>query len=83
LRINNGNTNAIQATNGFSASCYIRVTANPTSPGVERYITGTGTYLFPIGEVDGSTDKYTPAEVYIITPLLVMATLPSTLSTKY
>jgi fibronectin-binding autotransporter adhesin len=65
LRINNGNTDAIQPTGGFSATRYIRVTANPTSPGVERYITGTGTYLFPIGEVDGSTDKYTPAEVYI------------------
>jgi fibronectin-binding autotransporter adhesin len=67
LRINNGNTNAIQATSGFSATRYIRVTANPTSPGVERYITGTGNYLFPIGEVDGSTDKYTPAEVNINT----------------
>jgi hypothetical protein len=67
LRINNGNTNAIQATGGFSATRYIRVTANPTSPGVERYITGTGNYLFPIGEVDGSTNKYTPAEVYITT----------------
>ena len=67
LRINNGNTNAIQATGGFSATRYIRVTANPTSPGVERYITGTGNYLFPIGEVDGGTDKYTPAEVNINT----------------
>jgi fibronectin-binding autotransporter adhesin len=67
LRINNGNTNAIQATSGFSATRYIRVTANPTSPGVERYITGTGNYLFPIGEVDGSTNKYTPAEVNINT----------------
>jgi fibronectin-binding autotransporter adhesin len=67
LRIDNGNTNAIQATGGFSATRYIRVTANPTSPGVERRITGTGNYLFPIGEVDGSTNKYTPAEVYIIT----------------
>jgi fibronectin-binding autotransporter adhesin len=67
LRINNGNTNAIQATSGFSATRYIRVTANPTSPGVERYITGTGNYLFPIGEVDGSTNKYTPAEVNITT----------------
>jgi fibronectin-binding autotransporter adhesin len=67
LRINNGNTNAIQATSGFSATRYIRVTANPTSPGVERYITGTGNYLFPIGEVDGTTNKYTPAEVNINT----------------
>jgi fibronectin-binding autotransporter adhesin len=67
LRINNGNTNAIQPTGGFSATRYIRVTANPTSPGVERYITGTGNYLFPIGEVDGTTNKYTPAEVYITT----------------
>jgi fibronectin-binding autotransporter adhesin len=67
LRINNGNPNAIQPTGGFSATRYIRVTANPTSPGVERYITGTGNYLFPIGEVDGSTDKYTPAEVNINT----------------
>jgi fibronectin-binding autotransporter adhesin len=67
LRIDNGNTNAIQATSGFSATRYIRVTANPTSPGVERRITGTGNYLFPIGEVDGSTNKYTPAEVYINT----------------
>lgn len=67
LRIDNGNTNAIQATSGFGNTCYIRVTANPTSPGVERYITGTGNYLFPIGVVDGSTNKYTPAEVYITT----------------
>jgi fibronectin-binding autotransporter adhesin len=67
LRIDNGNTNAIQATGGFSATRYIRVTANPTSPGVERRITGTGNYLFPIGEVDGSTNKYTPAEVNINT----------------
>jgi fibronectin-binding autotransporter adhesin len=67
LRINNGNTNAIQATGGFGNTRYIRVTANPTSPGVERRITGTGNYLFPIGEVDGTTNKYTPAEVYIIT----------------
>lgn len=67
LRINNGNTNAIQATGGFGTTRYIRVTANPTSPGVERYITGTGNYLFPIGEVDGSTNKYTPAEVNINT----------------
>jgi fibronectin-binding autotransporter adhesin len=67
LRINNGNTNAIQPTGGFSASRYIRVTANPTSPGVERYITSTGSYLFPIGEVDGTTNKYTPAEVNINT----------------
>jgi fibronectin-binding autotransporter adhesin len=67
LRINNGNTNAIQPTGGFSATRYIRVTANPTSPGVERRITGTGNYLFPIGEVDGTTNKYTPAEVYITT----------------
>jgi fibronectin-binding autotransporter adhesin len=67
LRINNGNTNAIQATGGFSATRYIRVTANPTVPGLERYITGTGNYLFPIGEVDGSTNKYTPAEVNINT----------------
>jgi fibronectin-binding autotransporter adhesin len=67
LRINNGNTNAIQATSGFGNTCYIRVTANPTSPGVERRITGTGNYLFPIGEVDGTTNKYTPAEVNINT----------------
>jgi fibronectin-binding autotransporter adhesin len=67
LRINNGNTNAIQATGGFGSTRYIRVTANPTSPGVERYITGTGSYLFPIGEVDGTTNKYTPAEVNINT----------------
>jgi hypothetical protein len=65
LRINNGATGAISATGGgFGTDKHIRVTANPTSPGLERYITGTGNYLFPIGEVDAS-NKYTPAEVNI------------------
>jgi fibronectin-binding autotransporter adhesin len=47
LRINNGNTNAIQPTGGFSATRYIRVTANPTSPGVERRITRHRELPFP------------------------------------
>ncbi len=68
LRINNGATGAITTTGGgFGTTKYIRVNAVPTSPGVERYITGTGNYLFPVGELDGTTDKYTPAEVSINT----------------
>ncbi|MDW8464854.1 MAG: hypothetical protein RML35_01270 [Chloroherpetonaceae bacterium] len=67
LRINNGATGAIATTgSGFGTSKHIRVNAAaPTAPGLERYITGTGLYLFPLGEVDGTTNKYTPAEVNI------------------
>ncbi len=69
LTINNGATGAIAATSPatFDASKYIRVTANPTSPGLRRRITGTGNYLFPVGELDSSDNKYTPAEVNINT----------------
>ncbi|MDW8374049.1 MAG: hypothetical protein RMM29_10435, partial [Planctomycetota bacterium] len=67
LRINNGATGAIATTGGgFGTSKHIRVNAAaPTALGLERYITSAGLYLFPLGEVDGTTNKYTPAEVNI------------------
>ncbi|MDW8215897.1 MAG: hypothetical protein RMJ55_20290, partial [Roseiflexaceae bacterium] len=69
LRINNGATGAIATTGGgFGTSKHIRVNAAaPTALGLERYITSAGLYLFPLGEVDGTTNKYTPAEVNINT----------------